>query len=607
MMRLLKSTLLATVFLCLFSAICGGVGPEHVLVLVNENSPTSRYIAKLYREYHPEITDTKFLYLSGLVDCSGPNSTPADEIITREQYNVLIAEPVRIYLYYLNSLGNPDQIRLLITTAGMPYRIKDTNSAYSNAVYPAGSNPLTIGNNESQIDAASVESELTCVMHGDFGDNPFGITNRMVNPYQGCRSGFELFTKSEENVDSNLRWTIGVSLVPGVDSPKMEGNLYWFGPRNRIFCPANIFLTARLDGPKRCGESAIYIVRQMLERARRASHPLWGVNPAQGWVVFDDAPTLGSDLDYNRVFNLNTGNSYWLKAADSSSPPDAIKACLRNDYVKGFIALSNAEPYSGMLNIAPMGLANNLCVALDYRNYTRTSQNDLSSYAAEHPQRRGNQGIVGLACFGVNGDEGSSSHYLQTDGPEGTELFNVLNGAVFTSLESFNAVTMFSDVATLPSAQGKIINFITLGGTGAIGHSFEPQTDAAIDNEFLFYNLFADADGDGEADLTFIEAAFSAIPYLSWGEVVIGDPLMRITYGPGSRTSWKSLEGDVNRDGIVNLLDVSLIESLSGAELFSTDPATFEAYNDLADTNRDGIIDYEDLYPLMDNFLEQEP
>ena len=67
--------------ICVFAIFCSEsfsstVGPNDVLILVNENSPTSRYIAKLYRQYHPDVLKSQVLYLSGLADCSGPNRAP---------------------------------------------------------------------------------------------------------------------------------------------------------------------------------------------------------------------------------------------------------------------------------------------------------------------------------------------------------------------------------------------------------------------------------------------------------------------------------------------------------------------------------------------------
>jgi hypothetical protein len=150
---------------------------------------------------------------------------------------------------------------------------------------------------------------------------------------------------------------------------------------------------------------------------------------------------------------------------------------------------------------------------------------------------------------------------------------------------------MFSNAV---SSQAKIIDFIELGGTASIGHCFEPYEDAAIDNEFLFYNLLADADGNGQADMTFAEAAFTAIPYLSWSEVAIGDPLMQISYGPGQK-AWNQLYGDANNDGRVNFGDITIIRMKSGGNLNSDDPAVFSLYDDLCDVNKDGRVNFGDV------------
>jgi hypothetical protein len=356
-----------------------------------------------------------------------------------------------------------------------------------------------------------------------------------------------------------------------------------------------MYLTARLDGPKKQGQSAVFAVRAMLERAKRASSPLFGVNPSQAVAVFDDAPGQTQNFDYNRVYNLNSGVNFWEYSADTNQPPNADQVRVSEDYINGYIMLTNAEP-DNILNIGGFPVTTgSIAVMLDRRNAVRTSQKDLNDYATANPGRVNPQGIVLLATYGRNGDEGNPFNYLLTGGPGGGPLFNVVNGAVFTSLESFNAVTMFSDVNTLPTAQGKLVDFITIGGAAAIGHSFEPQPDAAIDNEFLFYNLLADANADGRADLTLVEAAFTSIPYLSWSEVLIGDPLMRIAYGPGGLAWVSPRQGDTNFDGIINFKDVRQLNIALGSQLNSSDPNVFDLYDDRCDFNQDGIINFKDV------------
>jgi hypothetical protein len=257
--------------------------------------------------------------------------------------------------------------------------------------------------------------------------------------------------------------------------------------------------------------------------------------------------------------------------------------------------MTDSDPHDGILNVGGFPVTTGMvCAMLDRRNATRTSQTDLNAYAAANPGRVGTQGIILLATYGKNGDEGNTCNYLLTGGPGGGPLFKIVNGAVFTSIESFNAVTTFSDVNTAPVAQGKLVDFIAIGGTAAIGHTFEPQSDAAIDNEFLFFNLLADADGDGRADMTLVETAFTAIPYLSWSELLIGDPLMRIAYGPGG-LAWTPLLGDANNDGVVNIKDVRLLKMAMDSQLNSTDPAIFGPYNDMCDFNQDGCVNIKDV------------
>ena len=237
---------------------------------------------------------------------------------------------------------------------------------------------------------------------------------------------------------------------------------------------------------------------------------------------------------------------------------------------------------NSVLNLKPMPTARapgyNLSVIGDLRAYHRTNQNDLAP----------GQAACAFACYGVNGDEGSTSDYV-LHGLNGGPLFKAVYGAVFTSIESYNALTLFSNLQTSPVAQGKIVDFLAIGGSGAIGHAFEPWSDAIVDNEFFFYNLFADNDTNGFADLTFVEAAWSAIPYLSWSEVVIGDPLMRIAYGGGGIARATRLQGDVNGDGYVTQDDVSLIYSKLG--LCFGQPG----YDDRMDVNQDGYITRYDV------------
>lgn len=588
------------ILMCAVSAF-GIIEPNQVVILVNSNSPTSRYIAKLYREYYPDIPADQVLELSNkgqltLPDCSGPYATAADEIITRQQYEQLIAQPLRDYLADPNYPERLTRIRVIVTTAGLPYRIEDTNPSFADAVYEAGGGYHTIINNEYNIDAASVESELSSLWYL----NDFGIDNRMVNPYQGCRgTGIDCFEKADP-ASKTMNWTWAYSLINGTDSPKMEGAKYWYGTNNRNFGPGDIYLVCRLDGPKKQGSSAVFAVRKMLERSRLVSDKDFGINPQQAAVLIDDAPNISvGNINRNRTFNVPYGMEYWQGSPEQQTPPDSYIPRVVDDYDSSYLQTTLLGDPDYALNIGFISAANDIPVLYDARDNQNICASVFYDICIADEALSSLQGLVFYSSFGVNGDENRNCNYMICDGT--LSFAPLFNGAVFTSLESYNAATMFSDVDTHPWPQGKIVDFIQAGGSAAIGHIFEPQTDAAIDNEFLLYNYLSDEDEDGYADLTFAEAAFTALPYLSWAEVVIGDPLMRIAYGPG-KMAWQPLKGDVNNDNRVNYLDIWTLKAYFGGVLQSTNNIIFDKYDDRCDVNQDGKVNYYDIWITKANF-----
>ena len=564
----------------------GQLTSSDVLLVVNDDSPTSVYVGNLYRQYYPGITDAQVVHLSGLADCGGAGSTPADEIITRSQFDGLIADPIRQHLI-ANDMVN--STKAIVTTAGMPYRIED--QSYSNIVNPASSQPYSsalLG----YVTAASVESELSMLfqIEGSGNPNPAGTGDRIVNPYQGYRSNIDEFDRDilNDSRRTSMNWSYPRLFSGGDPVPIMEGqrsrDTSDFGTHDRVFSAGDIYLTTRLDGPKVQGQSAVFAVHDLLERSRRASTSAYGVNPEQAVAVFDDSPGVG--LTSNRIYNIPGGADYIDYVPGTQQPPDTYTPEVRDDYNSGFKQMSGQDPAAGVLNTAAMSSAHGTTVLLDGRTEYRTNQADLEQ---EH------QAVVALASLGKHGDEGSGSDYLTSEGPDGGAVFNMAYGSVFSSVESFSAVTMFADVETGIAAQNKIVDFLSIGGTGAIGHSFEPYSDAVVDTEFLFYNLLADADGDDYADMTFAEAAFTALPYLSWSEVVLGDPLMRIAYGNGGIARSERLVGDVNLDGVVDPCDLGLIGNSLGSTFGDG------LYNDLMDLNYDGTIDYHDWWNASTN------
>jgi uncharacterized protein (TIGR03790 family) len=97
--------------------------------------------------------------------------------------------------------------------------------------------------------------------------------------------------------------------------------------------------------------------------------------------------------------------------------------------------------------------------------------------------------------------------------------FNYAAGAVFNTYESSNG-SEFNNPAH--ANQGMVADFIHQGGTLGFGHVGEPFTIAMANEDYYLSNLLLNG-------LTWAEAAYSALPFLSWQNIVIGNPLTRFT------------------------------------------------------------------------------
>lgn len=587
------------------------LGPADVLLLVNANSPVSQSVAAMYRRYYPQIGVNQVLSLSGLVDSASLTATPADEIITRADFEALIASPVRSYLI---STGMVNNIYCLITTAGMPYRIEDSNSTYANAVFPAGSDANLVNSNRTAINAASVESELALLFQIDpaLTPGPSGpgapLQNRIVNPYHGYSSQIKSWAgvRNIYNRRTTLRWDLR-NLYPVTAQPRIEGTYDSCGcsSKLRIMSPADIYLVARLDGPHVANVLPIFAVKDMLDRSSMVSNPtppykqFVGYNPGLATLVVDSSPTPQvGELAYQPAYNYPAGTTY-LTYETSPVPPGrevyvgcnaSCKRGTANHYDTLFTWLTGGVPTAGAtVTSAMLGSFGGMFLWNDTMGIMS------SSSAAFTPGK----GVFGLSAYGCNGGDGRPATYLTTGGPGGGPLFPCVPGAVFTSIESFNAVTMFTGT---PTSQAKIAEFIQMGGTAAIGHALEPGTDAIPQVEYLFWNLLKDQDGDGVGDLSLAEAAFTALPYLSWTEVLIGDPLMRLRTGPGGLVSLTgNCVADINGDGFVGYAD--RLRVLAAYNSAIGDPR----YDPAADLNRDGFVGYYDHVLVLGSYNRSCP
>lgn len=195
--------------------------------------------------------------------------------------------------------------------------------------------------------------------------------------------------------------------------------------------------------------------------------------------------------------------------------------------------------------------------------------------AAEEPRPLVAYGSYGRnhRRMGFGADPGGCGVYLQG--------FDFAPGAIFNTTESFNG-RAFNGLGTL-GCQEQVADFITEGGTFAVGTVFEPFTFSLTDNEFLFTHMLID-------QTTWIEAAYAAIPALSWQEVVIGDPL-------ASYMAVIDQKGDCDANAVVDSDDWDeWFNCVTGPDGSAADGCQ------CADADSDGDVDMLDVAQFTEDF-----
>lgn len=127
--------------------------------------------------------------------------------------------------------------------------------------------------------------------------------------------------------------------------------------------------------------------------------------------------------------------------------------------------------------------------------------------------------IIGYASWGSNdGFTAGPPYYGEVPVGSGNVYpGNWLNGAIVTDYVSTNGRTFLK--AGQSYGQSLIADLIHLGASGAAGYVDEPFLQACVHPDILFARYLTGFDA--------IEAYYMAMPYLSWQNVVVVDPLMR--------------------------------------------------------------------------------
>jgi uncharacterized protein (TIGR03790 family) len=232
---------------------------------------------------------------------------------------------------------------------------------------------------------------------------------------------------------------------------------------------------------------------------------------------------------YHRSDPINEGIRLTSRL-DAFSRDDVIAMIDRSQSVyvvphSHYIAVDNDPDAVAASSTRMVELAENILPAQgQLAGYNNTNDAITMSYGAD---------VIGYVSHGTNDGPGGLAPGYITDQLE----FELARGAVFHSYESYNACSFDPDET---QNQGRVGEWIAIGGTAALGHVAEPFAGQwTVTNEDIFFDMLL-------SGYSLVESAWAATRQLSYVNTVIGDPLMRYQ---------TRVPGDINLDGVVDTAD----------------------------------------------------
>ncbi|MEQ9455192.1 MAG: hypothetical protein RLN76_11465 [Phycisphaeraceae bacterium] len=413
----------------------------------------------------------------------------------------------------------------------------------------AGNNPPTAVNllNADNATYASVDSELTLLWQ----DTETGEAN---GPFDSASDNFVAnpYWNSTSKITDFDRSTItnpnSFQIIGGGTAYRMRE------PGGTESDAGDMLLTSRLDG---------YSIKDVLAMIDRAKNPIY--NTTHYTIVVDE--NSSSEFDDAAFNGVNQGGDDFDDFV--SITPFFYDAVEFDD--------NGAEFLVGEETAAFLGTATNRVV--------------------EGP-------VAALITYGGNHNSGNADNR----GFINTWSDQLVDGAIYNSVESFSARN-FNGINTGFNDQGQLADWIAAGGTFGLGSVYEPFTFGIADNEMILPNFLLQL--GAFQGLTWVEAAWSGIPYLSWQNMVLGDPLARATI---VNVNLGDVPGDIDLNAMVNLRDLELLATLLGDPAFDLDGDLDTDADDIAfwvrdifgselgDTNLDFKVDLVDLSTLATHF-----
>ncbi|MGE3320660.1 MAG: hypothetical protein AB7K52_00195 [Phycisphaerales bacterium] len=423
-------------------------------------------------------------------------------------------------------------VRCICLTKGLPHRIVDFDRGVIGDNPPAAQAEFLAGDYGS----ACVDAELALLwldveqgeggLPGDsFADgliaNPFFLSTLGINAY-------------------STRNLLMPKVLLAAEAPAGTVWRSVAGPASFRISPGDMYLVCRLDG------NSVEAVRAMIDRSRSPR-----VNVDEAACLLDESNSNGSadaiengELDNESIAGLRP-------AGDQGDDYEATANLLVKD--GRFLAFPQTPaPGAGRGHVLYSRLTGMdeffVGPRLSFGGRGRIVDLPVLLLASEG----NNHGII-AAGFPVV-PPGAGALYPRS--------FRYSPGAVMTSIESANGRNFHGLGGNF--GQASISDFLEAGGCFAIGHVWEPFAFSLPRNVMLARNFVL-------GSMTWAEAAYTALPTLSFQSIVVGDPLARLTRssedldGDGAATIcdlvlWHGRPADLNRSGEADRDDARLIE-----------------------------------------------
>ncbi len=339
-------------------------------------------------------------------------------------------------------------------------------------------NPFDAGLTAGTISSASVDSEVALLWQ-NLNASRTGASmsshadNLVANPYFNS-------TASLTNAALYPRTNIANANNLTWTQDSSRGAPVWFikdGATNSSTVAAgSLYLTTRLDG------NSVADVVAMITRAQN--------------VVY--RPTVDATVINGHATTIVGGNQVGQTGIDSGTYTNAHNTFTAAGWTN--------QQYNYLQTTDP---ANHFLIG---------ATGSVSDTTAQHVAGP----VAFLASYGGNFSGADQSGYVDTFTGQ------LVNGAVFDTLESFNGAAFGGQPGS--GDQGQLSQWEADGGTFGIGNVHEPFAGTVAYPDVLAFNWFT------HHNLSWAEAAWTSVPYISWQQVVLGDPLAVATAVPEPTT-----------------------------------------------------------------------